>query len=301
MDRIGQAGNEKSFLIITGMSGAGKTQVIRALEDVGYFCVDNFPPALIEKFAELIDESQQQIHRVALVIDIRGGLFFDDLFAALEKLEERGFVYRILFLEASNEVLVRRFKETRRRHPLADQGGTLNAIFKERKRLEEIRGKANWIIDTSAQSPRQLRGEVSGIFSEEEALERMVVHIVSFGYKRGLPLDADLLFDVRFLPNPHYVESLKHLDGTSPEVNEYVFKWTVTKTFMRKLYDFISFLLPHYMNEGKSQLTIGIGCTGGKHRSVALADHLGALLTNNGFKVMVEHRDAAKAEHGVDD
>ena len=301
MEQAEHGSSETSFLIITGMSGAGKTQVIRALEDVGYFCVDNFPPALIDKFAELIDESQGQIYRVALVIDIRGGLFFDDLFAALERLEDRGFVYRILFLEASDEALVRRFKETRRRHPLTGQGGILNAIHRERKRLEEIRGKANWIIDTSSLTPRQLRMEVAGIFSEEEALLRMMVHIVSFGYKRGVPLDADLLFDVRFLPNPHYVESLQHLDGTSAEVNEYVFKWAVTKTFMRKLYDFISFLLPHYMSEGKSQLTIGIGCTGGKHRSVALAEHLGALLRNSGFKVMVEHRDAAKADSGVDD
>ena len=301
MEQAEHGSSETSFLIITGMLGAGKTQVIRALEDVGYFCVDNFPPALIDKFAELIDESQGQIYRVALVIDIRGGLFFDDLFAALERLEDRGFVYRILFLEASDEALVRRFKETRRRHPLTGQGGILNAIHRERKRLEEIRGKANWIIDTSSLTPRQLRMEVAGIFSEEEALLRMMVHIVSFGYKRGVPLDADLLFDVRFLPNPHYVESLQHLDGTSAEVNEYVFKWAVTKTFMRKLYDFISFLLPHYMSEGKSQLTIGIGCTGGKHRSVALAEHLGALLRNSGFKVMVEHRDAAKADSGVDD
>ncbi len=296
-----QGSREISFLIITGMSGAGKTQVIRALEDVGYFCVDNFPPALIDKFAELIGESQIQIRRVALVIDIRGGLFFDDLFAALEKLEERGFVYRILFLEASDEALVRRFKETRRRHPLTGEGGILSAVHRERKKLEEIRGKANWIIDTSNLTPRQLRMEVSGIFSEEEALERMVVHIVSFGYKRGVPLDADLLFDVRFLPNPHYVESLQKLDGTAAEVNEYVFKWNVTKTFMSKLYDFVSFLLPLYMNEGKSQLTIGIGCTGGKHRSVALAEHLGALLENSGYKVIVEHRDAAKADSGVDD
>ncbi len=300
MDPVKLQSRLTHFLIITGMSGAGKTQVIRALEDVGFFCIDNFPPALIDKFAELVTDSQGQIRRVALVMDIRGGLFFNDLFAALEKLEGSGYAYRILFLEASDEVLVRRFKETRRRHPLSARSGVLEAIGLERKKLEEIRGRANWIVDTSNLTPRQLRQEVTDIFSEEEDMDRLVVHIVSFGFKRGVPLDADLLFDVRFLPNPHYMDSLRNLDGTSMEVNEYVFKWSITQTFMKKLHDFVSFLLPHYRTEGKSQLTIGLGCTGGRHRSVALAEHLGELLRNDGYKVLVEHRDKAKTESGED-
>ena len=292
---------QTKFLIITGMSGAGKTQVIRALEDLGFFCVDNFPPVLIDKFAELCAKSQGRIRRVALVIDIRGGLFFDDLFSALEKLENEGYPYQILFLEASDETLIRRFKETRRRHPLAVEGRVVEGISQERKRLSAIRGRANWIIDTSAMSTRQLRQDVTAIFSDDQEMDRIIVHMVSFGFKRGIPMDSDLLFDVRFLPNPHYVEELRPLDGTQLSVKEYVFKWPVTRMFVQKCLEFVEFLLPHYLTEGKNQLTVSIGCTGGRHRSVAIADHLAAQLTERGYKVLVEHRDANKEDLGVDD
>ncbi len=291
---------ETRFLIITGMSGAGKTQVIRTLEDLGFFCVDNFPPALIDKFVDMSRKSEGQIRRVALVIDIRGGLFFNDLFAALENLEMSGFAYQILFLEATDEVLVRRFKETRRRHPLAGEGSILEAIEQERRRLEDIRGRANWIIDTSMLTTRQLSKEIKDLFSEEGEAGKMIIHFVSFGYKWGVPMDADLLFDVRFLPNPHYVDSLKFLDGTTSEVRDYVFKWPLARKFIQKCHDFIGFLLPHYINEGKTQLTIAIGCTGGRHRSVAIVDYLAAQLSKEGFNVNTEHRDTKKENAGVD-
>ncbi len=287
--------NNLRFVIITGLSGAGKTQAIRSLEDLGFFCVDNLPPALIPKFAELcMQSSGGAVRQVALVIDIRGGEFFDDLFEALKGLEQVGLPYEVLFLEANDEVLVRRYKETRRRHPLAPQGNILEGIKAERRRLEEIKGKANVIIDTSDLTPQRLREEIFQIFSTEKEHRRIIVTIVTFGFKYGLPLDADLVFDVRFLPNPHYVESLRPLTGKSEEVRDYVLKWPVTGKFMRRLVSLIRFLLPHYVNEGKSQLTIAIGCTGGQHRSVVIGEGLAEVLRGDGNTVVVEHRDIDK-------
>lgn len=289
------------FVIITGLSGAGKTQAVRALEDLGFFCVDNLPPVLLPKFAELCAQSEGKIHKIALVIDIRGGQFFDDLFAALEHLEETGFMYRILFLEASDETLIRRFKETRRRHPLALHGRVVEGIAQERTRLDELRGRAHRIIDTSGLTPAQLRDEVMSIFADDAELERLGITVVSFGFKHGLPLDADLVFDVRFLPNPHYVDALRPLPGTEESVRSYVTKWPITGKFIKKAFGLLDFLIPHYINEGKTQLTVAVGCTGGKHRSVVIAEKLQELLREKGHKVAVEHRDVNKDGAGVGD
>lgn len=282
------------FVIITGLSGAGKSTAMRVLEDVGFFCVDNLPPALIPKFAELCAQTEGRITKVAVVCDIRSGGFFDSLFGALAELERSGFGYEILFLEATDEVLVRRYKESRRRHPLGGDAGVLEAITLERQRLSELRGSARHIVDTSHLNLRELRNEIASLFSDEPK-RRMRVHVMSFGFKRGLPLDADLVFDVRFLPNPYYVDSLRPMDGTDPKVREYVFKWPVTQRFIEVLTDFIQFHLPHFESEGRSLLNIAIGCTGGQHRSVALADYLGEQITELGYTVRTIHRDALAA------
>jgi RNase adapter protein RapZ len=282
-----------NLLIITGLSGAGKTVAVQSLEDLGYFCIDNLPPALIPKFAELIVQSQGKIAKVALVCDIRGGDFFTTLFEALREIEEQyGIPYHILFLETNDETLVRRYKETRRRHPLAPDGRVIDGITKERKMLEEIRGRADIIIDTSNLKPQELKNSIVKRFSSQEE-QHPAITIVSFGFKYGIPIDADLVFDVRFLPNPHYVDSLRPKTGQDPEVYDYVMKWPTTKQFVEKLVDLIDFLLPQFKKEGKSQIVIGIGCTGGKHRSVAIAEMLYDHLRHE-EGVQVSHRDMKK-------
>ncbi len=279
------------LVIITGMSGAGKTQVVRALEDLGYFCVDNLPPALIQKFAELCVQSAGRVSRIALVVDIRGGEFFDTLVQELEDLEKQGYVYEILFLEAADETLIRRYKETRRRHPMAPEGRISEGIVSERERLEHIRGRATHIIDTSDLSTSQLKEKIVSLFAGELEWERLTVTVVSFGFKYGVPLDADMVFDVRFLPNPFYVESLRRKSGRETAVSEYIWKWPITQQFMEKLGGLIDFLVPNYIKEGKSQLVIAIGCTGGLHRSVFVAEKIYENLKSKGYKVNVEHRD----------
>lgn len=286
------------LVLITGLSGAGKSEAIHCFEDLGYFCVDNLPPALIPKFAELCAQSGGAINRVALVCDIRGGGFFDNLFEALGDLEKTGFHFEILFLEASDEALVRRFKETRRRHPLAPEGGILEGIKEERRKLEHLRIRADIIIDTSSLSSRELKEEIIRTLLQEHQSYRIAVTVISFGFKHGIPMDADLVFDVRFLPNPHYIPTLEPFTGNDEPVIEYVFQWPVTKKFMAKLTDFVEFLLPQYIQEGKTQLIIGIGCTGGKHRSVAISNALAQFVRTRGYRVAVEHRDCrlARAE-----
>jgi RNase adapter protein RapZ len=279
------------FIMITGLSGAGKSETVKCFEDLGYFCVDNLPPILIPKFAELCAQSDGRINRIALVVDIRGGSFFDDIFEALETLERNGFSYEILFLEAKEEILIRRFKESRRRHPLSATGGITEGIRAELARLEQIRGKATRIIDTSEISARGLREIIHQNYDQLSPQEKMLVTIVSFGFKKGIPLDADLVFDVRFLPNPHYVDSLRNLDGNEAEVANYVLKWPLASRFLTKLYDFVDFLGPQYIKEGKTNLIIGIGCTGGQHRSVTVANKLGDFLRTRGYRVVVDHRD----------
>lgn len=282
------------FLLITGLSGAGKSNAVGFLEDLGYFCVDNLPPTFIPKFAEMCMQSGGKIDRVALVSDIRGGEFFTNLFEALDKLEEMGLEYEILFLEADEEVLVRRFKETRRKHPLADGGPIIESIKKEKEVLSEIRGKADNVINTSSLTPGSLKEKIFNLYSSARREEYLYVSLISFGYKYSIPTDADLVFDVRFLPNPHYVEHLRSLPGNDSRVYEYLWKWSVTHKFFQKLLDFMEFLLPHYVREGRSHLVVAVGCTGGRHRSVAIAEKLSGDLQKKGFQLSVEHRDLHK-------
>jgi len=288
----GAAASDVEFLIVTGLSGAGKSLATHSLEDLGFFCVDNLPPVLVPKFAEFVRESQGRIRRVALVIDVRGGEFFDALDTALAALEGMGIRSQILFLDASDEVLVRRFEETRRKHPLGAH--VLDGIRSERRRLQPVKERADKIIDTSTLSVRDLREELAGAFLKQGHERTLTVNVVTFGYKHGIPLDADLVFDVRFLPNPHYVETLRALPGNSPEVREFVLRWDQTREFQRRLHDLLGYLLPQYTAEGKTHLTIAIGCTGGKHRSVVLGEDLAGFLRGAGYGVRVKHRDVRK-------
>lgn len=281
------------LVIITGMSGAGKTIAVQCLEDLGYFCVDNLPPILIPKFAELIDQSTGKIGKVALVIDLRGREFFQALSESLQEVRDHyTFGYEILFLDATDSVLVQRYKESRRRHPLAPEGLPLDGIHLERKLLEELKGLSTQVIDTSSIKPQQLKEIMTQRFTTSEH-KGMNVNVLSFGFKYGVPIDADLIFDVRFLPNPHYVDTLRPMTGLNSEVYEYVMKWPETQEFLTKLLDFLQFMIPQFVKEGKSQVVVGIGCTGGKHRSVSIAEYLGKMLGNGETeRVRVSHRDS---------
>lgn len=287
------------FVIVSGLSGAGKTQAIRSLEDLGFFCVDNLPPTLIPKFAELISQSEGKVNKIALVADIRGGDFFDSLVETLENLKAEGIGYEILFLDASDETLVRRFKESRRQHPLSPEGGVLTGIAEERKRLEEIKGLAHKVINTSNLTNQQLKEEIFHSFGDNLQTSKLTVNVVSFGFKYGTPMDADLVMDVRFLPNPYYIQELKHLTGNDKEIQDYVLNSPITKSFMRKFYGLVKFLIPYYTKEGKTSLTVAIGCTGGQHRSVTLTNKLGEMLRRKDFRVVVKHRDILKSGTGA--
>ena len=284
------------LLIVTGLSGAGKTQAIRCLEDLGFFCVDNLPPKLIPKFAELCAQTTGKIERIALVVDIRGGEFFATVLDVLADLEKQGIRYEILYLEASNETLVRRFKESRRPHPLSVSGEIVEGIEAERQALRELRGLAHKIIDTSNFSVAQLKQEISNLYGADTDQGRLAITNVSFGYKYGIPLDADLVIDVRFLPNPHYVPELRPLTGLDEQVKQYVFDSPTTHDFLAQLESLFNFLIPHYIREGKTTLTLAIGCTGGKHRSVAVADWLGERLRERKHRIAVRHRDLGRNE-----
>lgn len=283
------------FVIITGMSGAGKSLAINCFEDASYFCIDNLPPALMTKFAELCIHSQGRITRATMVTDIRGGVFFNDLSAALDELDSMDVDYTVVFLDASDEVLVRRFKETRRKHPLAATGTVLDDIRAERKMLNELKGRADIIIDTSALSKEGLSRTLREVLIDYSHQDRMMIDIVSFGFKYGVPTDSDLVFDVRFLPNPHYVDTLRPLTGEDSQVVNYVMMFPVSEKFFEKLKDMISFLVPNYINEGKTHLQIAIGCTGGKHRSVTIARKLAAELAEDDVRPRLIHRDISKA------
>ena len=281
------------LLIITGMSGAGKTVAIQSLEDIGFFCVDNLPPVFIPTFADLMIQSGGKINKVALVIDLRGREFFENLSESLKLLDHKERIhYQILFLDADDKTLVRRYKETRRRHPLSSKSSPIEGISAERKLLDELKGKASDLIDTSALKPSQLREKILSRFGDIEK-NRLSVHVVSFGFKYGVPIDADLVFDVRFLANPHYVDSLRPQTGLDQPVFDYVMKWPETQEFVSKLTDFLHFLVPKYQKEGKSQLVIAIGCTGGKHRSVALTEFVAQSLEKD-WDVTTQHRDIEK-------
>lgn len=290
---MGEKGQGLHILIITGLSGAGKTQAINCLEDLGYYCVDNLPPVLMNKFIELGLQSGGRINKVALVIDVRGGDFFSDFSQALDELQQQGISYAILFLEASDDVLVRRFKESRRRHPLSEAGSLLQAIRLERRMLEELRGRANVIIDTSDIAPRKLNEKLTSLFSYEKG-DAFTINLVSFGYKMGIPLDSDIVIDVRFLPNPFYDPRLRPLTGEDQEVMDYVLDSPITQSFLRRFLNLLKFLIPHYIKEGKTNLALSIGCTGGQHRSVALADYLARQFERLGYNTITRHRDIAK-------
>lgn len=289
------------FIIVTGLSGAGKSEATNALEDMGYFCVDNLPPKLIKKFAEVCKQSQGSIDKVALVMDIRGGIFFDDLFESLSELSKEQFQYEILFLDTSDEVLVKRFKEKRRSHPLAPGGRVITGIELERQKLREVKDKADVIIDTSKYAIKDLREEMARKFGDKEMPEKqMAITILSFGFKYGIPVDSDLVFDVRFIPNPFYIPELKPFSGNDEPVKNYVMEQTETQTFLQKANDMFEFLIPNYQKEGKRQLIISIGCTGGRHRSVAIANSIYETLRANNHDVYIEHRDIKEDVHKGD-
>jgi len=287
-----------TLLIITGMSGAGKSLCVKYFEDIGYFCVDNLPPSLIPKFTEVILQSKNPIDKIALIVDIRGGIMFLDLFPALQQLQEIGIAYRILFLDATDAVLVKRFKETRRTHPLSPEGRLAEGIEEERRILQAVKDKADYIIDTSNLTPRQLKEEITRLFVEGKTFKGLIVNIVSFGFKHGIPMDCDLVFDVRFIPNPYYVPELKPKSGLDPDVSDYVLSFPETRKFLNKLNEMITFLIPYYVKEGKTQLIIGIGCTGGRHRSVAIANRLAQMQRDKGSSVVTQHRDIEKGDQG---
>lgn len=286
------------FIIVTGLSGAGKTEATRSLEDMGYFCVDNLPPKLIPKFAEACVQSQGKISKVALVIDIRGGIFFDDLFESLNYLKNQDFKYEILFLDASDEILVKRFKETRRSHPLALGSRIITGINEERNRLREVKDRADIIIDTSKYAIKDLREEMTKNYGDvEQPQKQLSVTILSFGFKYGIPVDSDLVFDVRFIPNPFYIAELKPYSGNEEPVRKYVLEQEETKGFIKRVDDLLEFLIPNYKKEGKRQLIISIGCTGGRHRSVAIANELYEKLLSKDYNISIEHRDIKEDVH----
>lgn len=282
------------FVVITGMSGAGKSQTIKYMEDMGFYCVDNMPPKLFVKFAEICSSSDSAITKVAFAIDTRGGVLFSELIECIDDFEKNIGSCELLFLDASTDTLVKRYKETRRTHPLAQNGKLIAGIENERDMLRDIREKADIVIDTSALKPKELRDKLRDAFDIETESEAMQINVLSFGFKYGLPIDSDLVFDVRFLPNPFYIPELKEKTGLDREVSDYVKASPVTVEFSDKLMDMIDFLIPHYTEEGKSNLVIAVGCTGGKHRSVTIANEIYTFLVSKGLNAYITHRDINK-------
>ena len=290
MKQVGSSSFTHELVIITGMSGAGKTVAVQSFEDLGYYCVDNLPPELLTTFLALMKDSEKKISRIAVVMDLRGREFFGSLIESLDALmTEEDILLRILFLESDDATLVRRYKESRRSHPLATQGLPLEGIQQERELLSEVKGRAKTIVNTSKLKPRELRERIAQEFSNMSS-PTFSLNIMSFGFKHGLPIDADLVFDVRFLKNPYYVEELRHKTGLQTEVSSYVLATEETQQLIAKLTDLFTFMIPHYRSEGKSQLVIAFGCTGGQHRSVTLAEYFGKLLAKND-QVIISHRD----------
>lgn len=283
------------FVIITGMSGGGKRTALKMLEDEGFYCVDNLPIDLLDKFVEIISNPGNGHKNVALGLDVRSSQIFDDVQEALHKLKEEGNHFEVLFMDSDDATLIRRYKESRRMHPLSPEGRVEDGIIKERKVLKATREKADYVIDTSNLLTRDLKKELNRIFIQNKEYNGLMVNIVSFGFKNGIPRDADLVFDVRFLPNPYYIEDLKNKTGNDVEVQEYVKSFPETKEFLEKLTDMVLFLIPNYVKEGKHQLIIGIGCTGGQHRSVTLANELYRCLLDKGsYGLKITHRDVKR-------
>ena len=281
------------LVIVTGMSGGGKTQACRYMEDLGYFVVDNLPPVFIPKFVELCKHAGDHVGKVVLVVDTRSREFFDTFIHVLDDMDKDDVPYEMLFMDASDPVIIRRYKETRRRHPMAPSSRISDGIAKARERLSPARAKATYIIDTSELKKVELRDKIHRIFGNSDG-EQMSINVLSFGFKFGMPLDADMVLDVRFLPNPFYIESMRHKSGAVPEVAEYIAKWPVTQQFTEHLDNMVDFLVPQYVKEGKSQFVIAVGCTGGMHRSVFIAKHIFDRLKDKGLPVKLEHRDLMK-------
>ncbi len=278
-------------LIVTGLSGAGKSQAVDCMEDMGYYCIDNMPPALIKDFINLSIQDRIKVDRAAFVVDIRGGEFFDDFKDSLFDLKKSGSKFKILFLEASDEALIRRFKETRRTHPLTGSGSVIDGIKREREKLSEIRALADYIIDTSSMRTANLKTEIGSLLLSGKDSDTVTMTISSFGYKNGMPLDADMVFDVRFLPNPFYLAGMKHLTGNNKKVKDYVLKFPEAGVFLKMIQDMVEYLTPLYTKEGKSHLSIAFGCTGGQHRSVVLVNAMAQTLASKGIRVIKVHRD----------
>ena len=282
------------FLVVTGQSGAGKSRTASTLEDLGYYCVDNLPPELIQQFAEVCLATTGRFERVALVSDVRAGQSFEGLLTGLDALDAMGLKYSIVYVEAETDAIIKRYKESRRSHPLSRDGTSLaDAIEKEKKLLSSVRSRADFIINTPSLPTARLRSELIRLF-EDEPQRAMVVNIQSFGFKYGTPMDADLVFDVRFLPNPYYIAELKPKSGLTPEVRDFIFKYQQTNDFLAKLEDLLAFMLPHYFEEGKTSLVIAVGCTGGRHRSVAVAKEIGEYVSKRGYPTVVSHRDISR-------
>ncbi len=283
-------------VIVTGMSGAGKSTALKMLEDVGYFCVDNLPVPLIPKMADLLRVPGSELNKAALGVDIRSGQSLEEMAEVLGELDKTGMKYEILFLESSDHVLIKRYKETRRFHPLAGNEGRVDeGIRKERERIRFLKDKADYLVDTSHMLTRELKAELNKIFVRNKEYKNLYISVLSFGFKYGLPTDADLVFDVRFLPNPYYIDELRPRSGNDREVRDFVMSNPKAGEFLKKLTDLVEFLIPNYVQEGKTQLVIGVGCTGGKHRSVTLANELfEALKENENYGIRVEHRDIGK-------
>lgn len=285
------------FVVVTGMSGGGKQTAMKMLEDMGFYCVDNLPVPLVPTFAELLVQTGSEIKKAAIGLDIRSDKAFGDIKKALSQLEDMGVSYEVLFMDASDNVLLKRYKESRRMHPIDGEGAIEDSIAKERDILQEIREKADYVIDTSALLTRELKEELDSIFVQNKAYNSLMITIMSFGFKNGIPLDADLVFDVRFLPNPFYVDELKHKTGNDQEVYDYVMSFPESEAFLEKLSDMLQFLIPNYVKEGKYRLVVGIGCTGGKHRSVTLANALYNRMKNEGNSgLTLVHKDINRAK-----
>ena len=282
------------FVIVTGMSGAGKSSALKMLEDIGYFCVDNLPIELLDKFAQITLDKTVKIQNVALGIDIRSGEGIKELEQKLQEIKGMGITFEILFLNASNRILLKRYKETRRNHPLSRDGRVEDGIAKEREEMKFLLKKATYVIDTSQLLIRELKEEIDRIYVDGEVSERFQIAVVSFGFKFGIPADVDLVFDVRFLPNPYYDLSLRPLTGNDRPIQDFVMKYQESREFLDKLYDMLEFLIPNYIREGKYNLVVGVGCTGGKHRSVTIANALAEELKKLPYSVKVEHRDITR-------
>lgn len=281
------------FVVVTGMSGGGKSTAMKMLEDAGFYCVDNLPVSLISTFAELIAPSGSEIEKAALGLDVRSKGSFAQMNQALDALKEKGYSFELLFMDAEDRVLVKRYKETRRIHPVDGKGSMEESIKKEREMLKGIHDRADYVIDTSSLLTRELKEELDRIFLKNEEYNSLMINVMSFGFKHGIPLDADLVFDVRFLPNPFYIDELKLKTGNDKEVRDYVMSFPEAEEFLKKLTDMIEFLIPNYVKEGKHRLVIAVGCTGGRHRSVTLANALYEALKNKGnYGLSINHRDS---------